>query len=132
MKAIIYTDGGSRGNPGEAGIGVLIQDSEGNILKEISQYIGKQTNNVAEYKALSRGLEAAIDMGLKDVTCFLDSELVVKQIKGEYRVKNEGLIPLYNMIIPLIKKFEAFEISHIRRENNKHADKLANEAMDNR
>ncbi|SCX91692.1 ribonuclease HI family protein [Alkaliphilus peptidifermentans] len=132
MKAIIYTDGGSRGNPGEAGIGIAIEDEQGNIIKEISQYIGKQTNNVAEYKALSRGLEVALDMGVKDIVCYLDSELVVKQIKGEYKVKNEGLIPIYNMIMPLINKFEAFDIKHIRREYNKKADKLANDAMDNK
>ncbi|KAB3533231.1 ribonuclease HI family protein [Alkaliphilus serpentinus] len=130
MKAIMYSDGGARGNPGTAGIGVLIEDEAGNPIKEISQFLGVQTNNVAEYKALSRGLEVALDMGITDITCYLDSELVVKQIKGEYKVKNEGLIPLYNMIKPLIKDFNSFKIEHIRREQNKKADKLANEAMD--
>ena len=131
-EAVIYSDGGSRGNPGIAGIGVSIQDKEGNIIKEISQYIGEQTNNVAEYKALSRGLEVAFDLGIKKVTCYLDSELVVKQIKGEYKVKNEGMVTMYNMVMPLIKKFNSFEIIHIRRELNKRADQLANEAMDKR
>ena len=130
MEAIIYTDGGSRGNPGEAGIGIVIKDVEGNILKEISQYIGIQTNNVAEYKALSRGLEIALDIGITKVKCKLDSELVTKQIKGEYKVKNERMIPMYNMIMPLINKFEKFHIEHIRREYNKEADALANKAMD--
>lgn len=129
-EAVIYTDGGSRGNPGIAGIGVLIEDKDGNIIKEISQYIGEQTNNVAEYKALSRGLEVALDLGIEKVTCYLDSELVVKQIKGEYKVKNERMIPMYNMVMPLVKKFNSFEIIHIRRELNKRADQLANEAMD--
>lgn len=131
-EAVMYTDGGARGNPGIAGIGVRIEDKDGNVIREISQYIGEQTNNVAEYKALSRGLEVAVDLGIKKITCYLDSELVVKQIKGEYKVKNERMIPMYNMIIPLIKKFDSFEIIHIRRELNKKADKLANEAMDNR
>lgn len=131
-EAVIYTDGGSRGNPGIAGIGVHIEDKEGNLIREISQYIGEQTNNVAEYKALSRGLEVALDLGIKKITCYLDSELVVKQIKGEYKVKNERMIPMYNMVMPLIKKFSSFEIIHVRRELNKKADQLANEAMDNR
>ncbi len=126
----MYSDGGSRGNPGEAGIGVYIEDENGNTLRELCQFIGTQTNNIAEYKALSRGLEAALDMGITEISCLLDSELVVKQIKGEYKVKNEGIIPMYNMIMPLIKKFQSFEIRHIRRELNKKADALANKAMD--
>ena len=131
-EAIMYTDGGSRGNPGIAGIGVVIEDKNGNIIREISQYIGEQTNNVAEYKAFSRGLEAALDLGIKKITCYLDSQLVVKQIKGEYKVKNERIISMYNTIMPLIKKFDNFEIVHIKRELNKNADKLANKAMDNK
>lgn len=130
MEAIMYTDGGSRGNPGEAGIGIVIEDLDGNTLKSISQYIGIQTNNVAEYKALSRGLEVALDMNIRQIKCFLDSELVVKQIKGEYKVKNERMIPMYNMVIPLTKQFKNFEIIHIKRDLNKKADKLANKAMD--
>lgn len=130
--AVMYTDGGARGNPGIAGIGILIEDEDGNIIKEISQYIGEQTNNVAEYKALNRGLEVALDLGIKKITCYLDSELVVKQIKGEYKVKNERMIPMYNMTMPLIKKFDSFEIIHIKRKLNKKADKLVNEAIDNR
>lgn len=126
----MYSDGGSRGNPGEAGIGVYIEDENGNTLRELCQFIGTQTNNIAEYKALSRGLEAALDMGITEISCLLDSELVVKQIKGEYKVKNEGIIPMYNMIMPLINKFQSFEIRHIRRELNKKADALANKAMD--
>lgn len=131
-EAVIYTDGGARGNPGIAGIGILIEDKDGNVIKEISQYIGEQTNNVAEYKALNRALEIALDLGIKKVTCYLDSELVVKQIKGEYRVKNERMIPMYNMTIALVNKFEAFEIIHIKRDLNKKADRLANEAIDKR
>ena len=130
MKAVLYSDGGSRGNPGEAGIGVVIEDADGNVLKEISQYIGIQTNNVAEYKALSRGLEVALDMGVTKIKCLLDSELVTKQILGEYKVKNERMIPMYNMVIPLTRKFESFQIQHVKRELNQKADALANKAMD--
>jgi len=132
MEAVMYSDGGSRGNPGAAGIGVLIEDLDGNIIKEVSQFIGEQTNNVAEYKALCRGLEVAFDLGIKNIVCYLDSELVVKQIKGEYKVKNEGMISMYNMVKPLIKQFDKFEIKHIKRELNKKADALANRAMDNK
>lgn len=131
-EAVMYTDGGARGNPGIAGIGILIEDKDGNIIKEIGQYIGEQTNNVAEYKALSRGLEVALDLGIKKITCYLDSELVVKQVKGEYKVKNDGMILMYNMVMPLIKKFDSFEILHVKRELNKKADKLVNEAIDKR
>ncbi|WP_026476332.1 ribonuclease HI family protein [Alkaliphilus transvaalensis] len=130
MKAVMYSDGGSRGNPGEAGIGILLEDEQGEVIKEISQYIGKQTNNVAEYQALYKGLETALDLGVNDITCYLDSELVVKQIKGEYKVKNEGLIPIYQMVLPLTRKFQSFKIQHVRREHNKRADALANLAMD--
>lgn len=128
----MYTDGGARDNPGIAGIGIVIEDKDGNIIREISQYIGEQTNNVAEYKAFSRGLEAALDLGIKKITCYLDSQLVVKQVKGEYKVKNERIIPMYNMIMPLIKKFDNFKIIHVKRELNKKADKLVNEAIDSR
>lgn len=130
IEAKIYTDGGARGNPGKAGIGIVIEDKDGNTIKEISQYIGDQTNNVAEYKALNRGLEAALDLGIEKITCYLDSELVVKQIKKEYKVKNDGMILMYNMTAPLIKKFDDFEIVHIKRELNKRADKLVNQAID--
>ncbi len=128
----MHTDGGARGNPGIAGIGIVIEDKDGNSIREISQYIGEQTNNMAEYKALSRGLEAALDLGIKKITCYLDSELVVKQLKGEYRVKNERIISMYNMVMPLIKEFDDFKVIHVKRELNKKADKLVNEAIDNR
>lgn len=128
----MYTDGGARNNPGIAGIGIVIEDKDGNIIKEISQYIGEQTNNMAEYKALSRGLEAALDLGIKKITCYSDSELVVKQLKGEYRVKNERIVCMYNMVIPLTEEFDDFKIIHVKRELNKKADKLVNEAIDNR
>jgi ribonuclease HI len=129
MKVYIYTDGAARGNPGPAGIGVVIK-SEGETLLEVSDYIGKTTNNVAEYMALIRGLEEAIDLGHKSVEVYADSELLIKQINGEYKVKNEGLLPLYLHLKSLIKKFNHFDISHTPREANIHADKLANKGID--
>lgn len=128
-KIQVYIDGAARGNPGEAGIGIVIK--QGNkILLEVGSYIGKTTNNVAEYMALIRGLEEAIIMGDEDVKIISDSELLVKQIKGEYKIKNQGLKPLYLHAKELIKKLKKFEIEHAFREENKHADKLANQGID--
>ncbi|OGC22393.1 hypothetical protein A2291_02765 [candidate division WOR-1 bacterium RIFOXYB2_FULL_42_35] len=129
MTIKIFTDGAARGNPGPAGIGVVIKDDE-EILLEVADYIGQATNNVAEYMALIRGLEEAIDMDITEVAAICDSELMVRQLQGEYRVKSEGLIPLYDHVQSLIRKFKSFSISHTRRENNKQADQLANLGID--
>ncbi len=126
----IYVDGASRGNPGEAGAGAAIKAKDGSVLKRLKKYLGTVTNNVAEYSALVMALEAARSLGLKEVRLFADSELVVKQIKGEYRVKSVDLKPLYMEAIALISGFNRFEIRHIPRELNADADKLANEAID--
>jgi ribonuclease HI len=126
---IIHTDGGSRGNPGKAGIGVVIEKDDGN-KEQIYKYIGMTTNNIAEYTALKEALMRAEELGEKHVSVIMDSELVVKQIKGEYRVKNEGLKPLYKDIKNIIREFDYFEIRHVMRKDNKEADKLANKAMD--
>ncbi len=126
---IIHTDGGSRGNPGKAGIGILIE-KDGGEKEQIYKYLGITTNNVAEYTALKTALLRAAELGEKDVSVFMDSELVVKQIKGEYKVRNDGLRPLYNDVKDIIKKFDRFEIRHVMRNDNKEADKLANKAMD--
>lgn len=129
QKFEVYIDGAARGNPGEAGVGIVIK--QGNkILFEVGSYIGKTTNNIAEYMALIRGLEEAIIMGGEDVKIMSDSELLVKQIKGEYKVKNQGLKPLYFHAKELTKKLKSFEIEHAYREENKHADKLANQGID--
>ncbi len=130
MKSILYTDGGSRNNPGDAGIGIVIMDNEGKVIKEIGEYIGIETNNVAEYKGLIRGLEEVIKLGSKKVKAHLDSELVVKQIKGQYKVKNENLKVLFEDAKKLIEKIDEFEIIHVRRELNKKADYLVNKAID--
>lgn len=126
----VYTDGASRGNPGDAGIGVAVYDDRGNLLKEKSSYLGKTTNNIAEYTALLEGIKIALTLKTKKVKFYLDSELVVKQIKGLYKVKNEGLQLLYNQVIDQIKLFEQFSIEHIPREQNKKADQLANQGID--
>lgn len=129
MLVQIYTDGAARGNPGPAGIGIVIKKGAA-TLAEISDFIGKATNNVAEYLAFIRGLEEALVLGASKAECFSDSELLVKQIKGEYKVKNEGLIPLHYHAKSLMRKFKTFSIEHTLREENKHADKLANQGID--
>ncbi len=129
MLVQVYTDGAARGNPGPAGVGIVVKRGA-QTLAEISDYIGKATNNVAEYIAFIRGLEEALTLGATKVEFFSDSELLVKQIKGEYKVKNEGLTPLHHHAKSLIKKFKTFSISHTERKENKHADKLANQGID--
>ena len=125
MKLKAYVDGGSRGNPGEAGIGVYFP---GRV--RIAEYLGAATNNFAEYSALLAALRFAAFSRCEDLEVFADSELVVKQIKGEYQVKNEGIRVLYDSAIRWIALIPQFSISHVRRENNKEADSLANLAMD--
>ncbi len=131
-KLIMYADGGSRGNPGDAGIGVAIFDEKENTVAQISRYIGTQTNNVAEYYALIRGLEEVVSLGAGQVDIYMDSELVVKQIKGEYQVKSEGLKPLYEIARAYLRALRGYSISHIGRNGNKLADKLANNGMDSK
>lgn len=127
--AIIYTDGGSRGNPGPAGIGAVITKG-GAQVASISEFLGATTNNVAEYTALIRALEKSLECGIEKVEVRTDSELMVKQMNGEYRVKNEGLKPLFLQAQMLKSRFASFAIVHVRREFNKEADRLANIAMD--
>ena len=124
-----YADGGSRGNPGLAGYGGLLKRGE-ELLCTVSGTIGHATNNVAEYTGLVKVLEKALELGYTHLEMRMDSELAVKQMLGVYRVKNEGLIPLFNQAKALSRKFTIFKIVHVRREFNKEADKLANEAMD--
>ena len=128
-KAEIYADGGSRGNPGPSGAGAIIT-IDGKTQATISSFVGHTTNNVAEYTGLVLALEKAVELGIDDVHVFMDSELVVKQMLGIYRVKNEKLLPLFVKARGLVSKLSSFSISHVRRENNKIADQLANQAMD--
>jgi ribonuclease HI len=129
-KIIIFTDGGARGNPGPAGIGAVLYDNQKRVLAEVSEYLGVATNNQAEYKALIAALKKAASLGASELECYLDSELVVKQLKREYKVKNKDLAPLFLEIHNLSFKFKQITYTHIPRERNKEADRLANEAMD--
>jgi len=129
-EAVIYADGASRGNPGPAAIGVTIKDKRGKLITFISQRIGRATNNQAEYRAIIAALEEAIRLGAKQVDIKMDSELVVKQINGEYRVKKATLKPLYQQVKQLQGSLEGFAITHILRQQNIEADKLANKALD--
>jgi ribonuclease HI len=129
-EIVAYCDGGSRGNPGPAGFGVYIQDAAGVMLAELSQYLGTRTNNFAEYSALLAALEFAIAKGHKSLRVVSDSELMVKQIKGQYRVNSPELRPLYEEAKRRIPQLGQFQIQHVLREKNRHADRLANLAMD--
>jgi ribonuclease HI len=122
----LYTDGASKGNPGDAGIGFVIK-KQGFTVEEFSKYIGKTTNNVAEYTAFIEGLKRLKELGVENVNAFSDSELMVKQINGIYSVKDEKLKQLYNEAIKLIKRFKSFKLEHILRDKNKEADKLSKE-----
>ena len=128
IKAILHSDGGARGNPGPAGIGVVLEFSDNKKL--FKKYIGEGTNNQAEYQALILGLEEAKKVGAEEVDCYLDSELVVKQLNREYKVKNEGLAPLFIKVYNLTQQFKKVKFIHVFREDNIEADKLVNEAMD--
>jgi probable phosphoglycerate mutase len=123
-------DGGSRGNPGPAGIGVVLRAADGTPLVTLGRFIGRATNNVAEYKALIAALEKAKELGARRVKVLGDSELIVKQMRGEYRVKNPDLRVLYDEAQDLFRSFDAASIDHNYREDNSLADKLANLAMD--
>ncbi|MCW7494538.1 ribonuclease HI family protein [Leptospira sp. 2 VSF19] len=126
----IYCDGSSRGNPGPAAIGVSFQDNDGVEFFFLSEKIGNATNNVAEWQALYRGMEEAIKQNLQKIRFRLDSELVVKQMKGEYKVKNKDLLVFKNKCDSLKTSFQNFEIQYIPREQNTRADQLANLAQD--
>ena len=129
-EAKLYTDGGARGNPGPAGIGFVLLDSDDNSLAEEGRYIGEATNNVAEYRALLLGLEWALAMGIDKLNVYADSELMVRQLKGEYKVRNDGLIPLYQEAMRSARRFSSISFTHIPRAKNRRADKLVNRAVD--
>ena len=130
MKATLFTDAGARGNPGPAGIGVVLKDGSGEVIGEIAQGIGVTTNNVAEYKALIAGLELALEKGVTDIEVYMDSKLVVFQVKGEWKIKNNTLRPLAVKARHLIDRFDNWTLSHVGRDENADADKLANQGMD--
>lgn len=129
-KAVIYTDGASRGNPGPAAIGAVIKDGQGRVLTRISSRIGKTTNNQAEYRAIIAALEEAVRLGASLVELKSDSELAVEQINGRYRVKNPALRPLHQRVRELRSLFQSFAITSIPRRQNAEADRLSNAALD--
>lgn len=126
----IKSDGGARGNPGKAGIGAVLYNQDDEVLTTISEYIGVATNNQAEYKAIIAGLKKAKELKASEVFAYLDSELIVKQVNGQYKVKNKDLAPLFLELYNLKISFEKSHFIHIPREQNKEADNLANKAMD--
>ena len=128
----IQADGASRGNPGEAAAGAVISDARGRTVKEIKCFLGMATNNVAEYRAVILALEKALELGAGSVTVYLDSELVVRQLRGEYRVREAHLKTLHRQALEILNRFSKYAIHHVPREENRRADQLANEAIDQR
>jgi probable phosphoglycerate mutase len=125
-----YIDGGARGNPGPAGYGAYIQDKDGNVLDELYGGLGIATNNIAEYNGLLAALRWAVQHGQRKVHVRADSELLVKQMRGEYKVKNEGLKPLFLQACALVRRIGDVSFEHVRREMNQEADRLSNLGMD--
>lgn len=130
MKLITFTDGGARGNPGPAAAGMVIKNEAGETLAAYGEYLGRQTNNFAEYSALLSALKKAKELGATEVDCVLDSELVVKQMRGEYRVKQPALQKLFVQVYNAAAQFKKISYRHIRRESNKEADAEVNKALD--
>lgn len=130
MKVIVNVDGGARGNPGPAAVGVVVRDEKGGVLLERAEKIGDATNNVAEYKALLLGIELARELGADEIELIGDSELIVKQVQGKYKVKNAGMKPLHAAAKEALSGFGSWSIGHVRREMNSDADRLVNEALD--
>jgi ribonuclease HI len=126
----VHVDGGARGNPGPAAVAAVASDPDGDVLAERSAYIGEATNNVAEYRALMLGLELARELGADEVEVVNDSELVARQIGGEYKVKHAGLKPLFVDAMRELREFDRWSVRAVRRESNERADELVNETLD--
>jgi ribonuclease HI len=131
-EAILWSDGAARGNPGPAGAGAMLKKPTGEVLAEVSGFLGHTTNNVAEYKALLMGLERALELGIRRIEVRADSELLIKQLRGEYRVKDEKLKLLFAEAKALLARFASTKLLHVRREQNAEADRLANAGIDSR
>jgi ribonuclease HI len=129
-KVVVHVDGGARGNPGPAAVAAVAADSAGEPLREASEFIGSTTNNVAEYRALLLGLKLAEDLGAGEVEIVNDSQLVARQVGGQYKVKHAGLRPLYLEAMAALARFERWAVRDVRREQNQRADELVNEALD--
>ena len=130
MRLIAYADGASRGNPGLASYGVVVYDADGRELHTGSRALGRATNNQAEYQGAIAALEAALGLGAREVELRMDSELVVRQLTGRYKVRNPGLVPLHKRILALRERFDRVALVHVPREQNRVADRLANQALD--
>ena len=130
MHAVLRTDGGARGNPGPAGVGFVLEAVDGTPLVRGGRFLGEATNNVAEYEALLWGLDVALERDVTSVEVFCDSELLCKQISGQYRVKHPNMKPLHARAVALLSRFESFSVTHVPRSQNVAADALANQAMD--
>jgi ribonuclease HI len=128
-EATLYADGGSRGNPGPAASGAVLIRADGS-MREIGEYLGRATNNVAEWTALAIGLQAALEEGVRNLAVRMDSELVVKQISGEYRVKHPDLQPLHRRVVALLRQFNHVDVRHVRRKENALADAVVNRVLD--
>jgi ribonuclease HI/probable phosphoglycerate mutase len=126
----LFTDGACRGNPGQGGAGAVLVSGDGQVISTAKKYLGHCTNNIAEYRALILGLEAALKQGCRSISIFMDSELLVRQLQGVYRVKNPALQPLMTEVKSLLARFDAWEVEHVPRRENALADGLANEAID--
>ena len=130
MKVVLHVDGGARGNPGPAAIGVVISDPDGEVLEELAEPIGVATNNVAEYRAVLRGIERARALGATEAEIVNDSELVARQLTGAYKVKHPSMKPLYAEAIAALRGFDAWRIRSVPRAENPRADELVNQALD--
>ena len=130
MKVVVHVDGGARGNPGPAAVAAVASSPDGDELGERNEFIGDATNNVAEYRALLLGIQLARELGASEVEIVNDSELIARQIGGEYKVKNAGLRPLYLEAMRELRDFESWAVRPVRREHNERADELVNEALD--
>jgi ribonuclease HI len=126
----VFSDGAARGNPGPAGAGAVITDAQGHVLARLGHYLGRQTNNVAEYQGLLLGLRRAQEMGAREVDVRADSQLMIRQLKGEYAVRNAALKPLHAEALRLLRGFSRFELTHVPREQNALADEMSNRAID--
>jgi ribonuclease HI len=131
-RVFIYSDGAARGNPGPAGAGVVIKTTDGAIIARLGKFLGVQTNNVAEYEGVLLGLTKALEMGVREVVLRADSLLAINQLKGEWKIKNEGLRPLYDDAKQLLRRFDRVVLQHVPREQNTDADEMSNRAIDER
>jgi ribonuclease HI len=131
-RVTVFSDGAARGNPGPAGAGAVILDGEGRVVERLGKFLGRQTNNVAEYEGLLLGLRRALELGAREVDVRADSQLLIRQLEGRYKVKNAGLAPLFNEAQRLLRQFDKVSLRHVPREENALADEMSNRAIDER